>query len=388
MRWHTLTAPLALALLASLAAANVVVDLTNTDRFDQSVGLDRPALVKFFAPWCGHCRKLEPIYEEVAASFKSQPGKVLIGKVDADANKALGKRFGISGYPTLKWFPFNSTTPEEYKGPRDLDSIVAFINEKTGAKGKPKQPPPPAAKQLTATNFKDIVLDATKNALVEFYAPWCGHCKTLAPVYESVAKVFDNDDDCVVAQMDADNADHRHIAEQYGVQSYPTIKFFPKGSTEPEAYQGGRSEAAFIDFLNSKCGLQRIAGGGLSELAGRIPSLDSLAAKFYAATGTDERKSILETAKEYVGTNGAADTGDYYLRVMNKLNVDPKYVTAESKRLKKILDKHVQGTSQLAARKVDEIKRKSNVLAAFGLKQVAEAARNVKESAERIRDEL
>lgn len=42
---------LGIVALASLAAANVVVDLTNTDRFDQSVGLDRPALVEFFAPW-------------------------------------------------------------------------------------------------------------------------------------------------------------------------------------------------------------------------------------------------------------------------------------------------------------------------------------------------
>lgn len=121
---------------------------------------------------CGHCKKLAPIYEQVAASFKDQPGRVLIGKVDADANKALGKRFGISGYPTLKWFPFNSTEPEDYKGPRDLESIVSFINEKAGTRGKITLPPPPSAKQLNAGNFKNIVLDPTKDVLVEFYAPW------------------------------------------------------------------------------------------------------------------------------------------------------------------------------------------------------------------------
>lgn len=213
-------------------------------------------------------------------------------------------------------------------------------------------------------------------------------------MYESVAKAFDNDDDCVVAQMDADNADNRPIAQEYEVQSFPTIKFFPKGSTSPEPYTSGRSEENFIQFLNSKCGLQRVAGGGLSELAGRIPSLDAIASKFYAsvgASGQQERTTLLEKAKQAVLESSSLDkdkTANYYVRVMDKLNVDPSYVTRESSRLKKILDKHAKGTSQLASRKVDEITKKANILASFALQQVVEGAQAVKEQAQKVRDEL
>ena len=51
---------------------------------------------------CGHCKSLAPVYEELAGSFEFAKDKVTIAKVDADAEKELGKRFGISGFPTLK----------------------------------------------------------------------------------------------------------------------------------------------------------------------------------------------------------------------------------------------------------------------------------------------
>lgn len=199
---------LLLVLVATLAAAKIVVDLTDTKRFDASVGKDRPALVEFFAPWCGHCKKLEPKFAAAAAAFAHQPGKVLIAKVDADKNKDLGRRFEIKGYPTLLYFSANSDKFEVYKGPRETDAMVQFLNEKTGATGKltgDGSGSPPQAKeaakpvtvdavQLTSGNFDRIVMQEDKDVLVEFYAPWCGHCKNLAPVYNSVAKIYENDD--------------------------------------------------------------------------------------------------------------------------------------------------------------------------------------------------
>ena len=61
---------------------------------------------------CGHCKRLAPAYEEVGQAFSSSED-VVIAKVDADAQKALGSRFGVRGYPTLKFFPKGSTEPEE-----------------------------------------------------------------------------------------------------------------------------------------------------------------------------------------------------------------------------------------------------------------------------------
>ena len=62
----------------------------------------------------------------------------------------------------------------------------------------------------------------------------CGHCKRLAPAYEEVGKAFDNSDDVIIAKVDAD-AD-RTLGGRFGVQGFPTLKFFPKGSTTPEEW--------------------------------------------------------------------------------------------------------------------------------------------------------
>jgi protein disulfide-isomerase A6 len=71
---------------------------------------------------------------------------------------------------------------------------------------------------------------------------------------------------CIVANVDADAIPNKPLAEKYGVRSFPTIKFFSKENKgEPEAYEGGRSEADFVSFLNKKCGTQRAVGGGLND---------------------------------------------------------------------------------------------------------------------------
>jgi protein disulfide-isomerase A6 len=69
----------------------------------------------------------------------------------------------------------------------------------------------------------------------------------MKPAYENVARAFVSESDCVVAQMDADAADNKPVAGRFGVKSFPTIKFFPKGSSLPIAYESGRSEEQFID---------------------------------------------------------------------------------------------------------------------------------------------
>lgn len=66
--------------------------------------------------------------------------------------------------------------------------------------------------------------------------------------------------------MDADDKKNKDLAKKYGVTGYPTLKFFAKDNKEPEPYDGGRTEADFVQFLNEKCGTQRAVGGGLNDL--------------------------------------------------------------------------------------------------------------------------
>jgi len=133
----------------------------------------KPALVEFFAPWCGHCKTLAPVYEELATNFDFAKDKVTIAKVDADAEKSLGQRFGVQGFPTLKWFDGKSDKPEDYNSGRDLESLTKFISEKTGIKAKGKKAAPSAVEMLTDTTFKQQI-GGDRDALVAFTAPWCG----------------------------------------------------------------------------------------------------------------------------------------------------------------------------------------------------------------------
>jgi hypothetical protein len=75
---------------------------------------------------------------------------------------------------------------QEYNGPREAAGIVDYLNTKTGNSVRVVK----AAEAVISVDERDfdaVVLDASKDALVEFYAPWCGHCKRLAPDYEKVA---------------------------------------------------------------------------------------------------------------------------------------------------------------------------------------------------------
>jgi protein disulfide-isomerase A6 len=161
------------ALAATTAAKSAVIDLI-PDNFDKVVfESGKPTFVEFFAPWCGHCKKLAPVWEDLAQTLESQKDKIQIAKVDADAQRSLGKRFGVQGYPTLKYFDGKSKEPQDYKSGRDLDSLTAFVAEKTGAKPKKKQELPSSVEILTDKTFAEQI-GGDKNVLVAFTAPWCG----------------------------------------------------------------------------------------------------------------------------------------------------------------------------------------------------------------------
>jgi len=169
--------------LATLTLAqSAVIDLI-PDNFDKLVlKSGKPALVEFFAPWCGHCKTLAPVYEQLAQDFSFAKDKVTIAKVDADAEKTLGKRFGVQGFPTIKYFDGKSETPEDYSGGRDIDSLTEFITKKTGVKPKKKKAAvaPSSVEMLTDTTFKEQI-GGDKDVIVAFTAPWCGRKLPNAP---------------------------------------------------------------------------------------------------------------------------------------------------------------------------------------------------------------
>ena len=93
-----------------------VIKLTDSNFEDLVIKSDDLWLVEFFAPWCGHCKNLAPHWASAATQLK---GKVKVGAVDATQEKVLGSRFGIQGFPTIKFFAGGKKdwqTSEDYTG--------------------------------------------------------------------------------------------------------------------------------------------------------------------------------------------------------------------------------------------------------------------------------
>ena len=89
--------------------------------FDEFLAQNPTTLVEFYAPWCGHCKKLTPEYEKAAKVLKNVP----LAKVDATVETELGKRFDIGGFPTLKFWK-DGESPIDYDGGRDSDGKFIF----------------------------------------------------------------------------------------------------------------------------------------------------------------------------------------------------------------------------------------------------------------------
>jgi len=100
-------------------------------------------------------------------------------------------------------------------------------------------------KVLVGKNFNDIVKQAGKDVFVEFYAPWCGHCKTLAPKWEELGKWAKTKPNLVIAKMDATAND----VDAVQVSGFPTLKLFKADSDEIVDFDDARELESMIAFL-------------------------------------------------------------------------------------------------------------------------------------------
>jgi len=113
-------------------------------------------------------------------------------------------------------------------------------------------------KVIVAHTFKDIVYDSTKDVLVEFYAPWCGHCKNLAPTWEQLGSLFADVSSVVIAKVDATAND---VPPKLNIRGFPTILFFPANQKDtPVEYQGSRGLEDLASFVRTNAAV-KIEGG-------------------------------------------------------------------------------------------------------------------------------
>ncbi|XP_013927921.1 PREDICTED: protein disulfide-isomerase A5 [Thamnophis sirtalis] len=229
---------------------NAVFHLTDDD-FDKFIKDHSSVLVMFYAPWCGHCKKMKPEYEKAAEMLHADSDKPgVLAAVDATVNKAVAEKFHISGFPTVKFFQDGE---EKYTLPhlRTKSKIVEWLLN-------PQAPPPPeptweekqtSVIHLAGEDFREF-LKKKKHSLVMFYAPWCPHCKNSIPHFTTAAELFKEDRKIAYAAVDCAKEQNRDLCKQEGVDGYPTFNYYNYGKFI-EKYNGDRVESGFSVYMRT-----------------------------------------------------------------------------------------------------------------------------------------
>lgn len=208
---------------------------------------------------CATSDQYEEMKEEVrlaAAELRDKTHFVLLNVPEyGDHAKAS---LGINEFPGLA---FQSSEgrfllPNPKEALKNHKEIIAFfknveegkIQKSLKSEPIPEDDPNANVKVVVGNSFTDVVLNSGKDVLLEIYAPWCGHCKKLEPIYEELGRQLKKYSSIIVAKMDGTL--NETPVKNFDWTGFPTIFFVKAGSDIPLPYEGERSLKGFIDFLN------------------------------------------------------------------------------------------------------------------------------------------
>lgn len=200
------------------------------------------------------------MYQELAMKIAKELNgklKVIVTGITEGLEQRLAEYIGLTekDLPSVR---IHDTRTELKKfnmgGEITIENIRAFVAawEAGSLKAHLKSEEIPATndlpvKVLVGKNFEQIVMDTTKDVLVEFYAPWCGHCKKLEPIYNELAeKIKLTHPNIVLAKMDST----LNEVDGVSIQGFPTIKYWPANNkSKPMDYEGERDMAGFMAYF-------------------------------------------------------------------------------------------------------------------------------------------
>ncbi|KAG8559427.1 hypothetical protein GDO81_017335 [Engystomops pustulosus] len=193
-----------------------VVTLTPTTFNELVKGRSRDEIwmVDYYAPWCGPCQALMPEWKRMARHLS---GLISVGSVDCQKYSSLCSKEYVNAYPEIRLYPANRDNPHYYHGyngwQRDSYSLKSWALSYL----------PKMAIDLTPDSFNENVLKGKDHWLLDFYAPWCGPCRSFAPEFEYVARLLKGK----VKAGKVDCQAYGQICESAGIRAYPTVKFYP-----------------------------------------------------------------------------------------------------------------------------------------------------------------
>ncbi len=193
----------------------------NESTFDKFIEENKCVLIDCWAPWCGPCRRMGPIIEELA---KDLEGKVAVAKLNTDDNPGISARFEINAIPTLLIFK-DKVMMDPLVGLRPKEEIISILADDGVIEGgKKKEEEVHFAAKVTDENFNDFI-KSKGFALVDCWAPWCKPCLRMGPIIEKLAEI--SQDDIAVGKLNVD--ENMGVSLSFNIQSIPALLIFKNG---------------------------------------------------------------------------------------------------------------------------------------------------------------
>lgn len=284
-----------------------VLDLTDDD-FSTRVAETETTLVMFYAPWCGHCKRLKPEYAKAAELVIGDDPPIALAKIDCtEAGKETCSKFGVSGYPTLKIFK-NGEVSQDYSGPREAAGIVKYMRAQVG----------PASRDLVGLAPFEAFLKVEEPSVIGFFKKESDLKGTFLKYSDSMREKLrfaHTSDPAILGKQGVDDAIILFRAPQLKNKFEDSSVVFD-GETKEEL-------STFV-----KANLQGLAGHRTRE---SLPDFKNpLVVAYYAvdyaknAKGTNYwRNRILKVAKEFEGKiNFAISSKDDFQHELNEYGYD------------------------------------------------------------------
>ncbi|MCQ2815781.1 MAG: thioredoxin domain-containing protein [archaeon] len=222
-------------------------------------GKNVPGIILYRDEKAANAKDLDEIMRKAAEKIK---GKLQVSTTDIKEGlqARLAEYIGVKAadLPTVR-IADTKVDLKKYnmEGEITVDNIVKFVEDWEQGKLKPHLKTQEIPKEqkgpvftLVGKAFDKEVINNDKDVLVKFYAPWCGHCKKLAPIYEELAKKYKDNDKLLIAECDATENE----VEQVSITGFPTIKFWPGGKKSKAIdFNGDRTIDGFEKFLRDHC---------------------------------------------------------------------------------------------------------------------------------------